>query len=524
MSFHIEERFTPGPVSKVPVSWFNSVGKFLNNLVGGLGIRVNRDSDPPRIMLDIEKAKLALAIPSLAANTVVQDGGAGDDAEDIAAGAPEAVEQVYMDSSGDADDETDAAKIVRIGVSHFAARADHVHRDPVIHQTRQTLDDMLFIDDGLLYISPPMFDCGGRFIGLDDDSAFAIDIPIDNLDAGSLNGLLSADGSGNISAVSFGTTSGTVAEGDHGHTASDITDWSTATADFLTEADLSGYLTTSDIGTTVAAYSHTHDSLYAKLNHTHSNYAALSHSHGNITAAGALTNCTSADCLLITTTDGLITHSNSNPKASDVASLVSQWISNDRQIGSPFSSSTSGFVYSTNGTISYKAFGTSSGTVAAGNHNHNSAYAALNHNHNSAYAAINHNHDSAYASISTVETLVNTVDSIAQDYQNASDVSSAITTALADYVSATDLANTLADYVTDSDLGEYLEEGDFPSGFLTAAARGASGTITVVTGETWNGTTLAYTKQTVTVSNGLITNLGTSSSTTINTPTVVTWS
>ena len=181
-------------------------------------------------------------------------------------------------------------------------------------------------------------------------------------------------------------------------------------------------------------------------------------------------------------------------------------------------------MYSTNGTISYKAFGTSSGTVAAGNHNHNSAYAALNHNHNSAYAAINHNHDSAYASISTVETLVNTVDSIAQDYQNASDVSSAITTALADYVSATDLANTLADYVTDSDLGEYLEEGDFPSGFLTAAARGASGTITVVTGETWNGTTLAYTKQTVTVSNGLITNLGTSSSTTINTPTVVTWS
>ena len=351
---------------------------------------------------------------------------------------------------------------------------------------------------------------------------------------------------GTISYRTFGTTAGTIAPGnhnhnsvyaalnhnhdsdyadiDHDHTTADLTDWATATADFLTEADLSGYLTTSDIGTTVAAYSHTHDSLYAKLNHTHSNYAASSHSHGNITAAGALTNCTSADCLLITTTGGLITHSNSNPKASDVASLVSQWISNDRQIGSPFSSSTSGFVYSTNGTISYKAFGTSSGTVATGNHNHNSVYAALNHNHDSAYAAINHNHDSAYASISTVETLVNTVDSIAQDYQNASDVSSAITTALADYVSATDLANTLADYVTDSDLGEYLEEGDFPSGFLTAAARGASGTITVVTGETWNGTTLAYTKQTVTVSNGLITNLGTSSSTTINTPTVVTWS
>ena len=203
MSFRVEDRFTPGPVSKVPVSWFNNVGKFLNNLVGGLGIRVNRDSDPPQIMLDVEKAKMALAVPSLAANTVVQDDGTGDDAEDIAAGAPEDVEQVYMDSSGDADDETDAAKIVRIGVSHFAARADHVHRDPVIHHTRQTLDDMLFIDDDLLYISPPVFDCGGRFIGLDDDSAFAINIPIGNLDAGSLDGLLSADGNGNISAISW---------------------------------------------------------------------------------------------------------------------------------------------------------------------------------------------------------------------------------------------------------------------------------------------------------------------------------
>ena len=346
--------------------------------------------------------------------------------------------------------------------------------------------------------------------------------------------LYSADGS--LSVKSIGTTEGTVAAGDHNHdsdyadidhdhTTSDLTDWATATADFLTESDLSGFLKTSDIGVSggVAAYSHTHDLRYSKLDHTHSGYAASSHSHGNITSDGKLSGCTSADCLLITTTGGLITHSNSNPKASDVASLVSQWISNGKTIGSSFSSSATGFVYNTSGTISYKAFGTTSGTVAEGNHNHDSTYAAKNHNHDSTYAAIGHDHDSEYASISTVEDLADIVEGILTDYQDASDVSSAITTALADYVSATDLATTLADYVTDSDLGEYLEESDLPSGFLTAAASGKSGTITVVTGVTWNGTTLAYTKQTVTVSKGLITNLGTSSSTTINTPTVVTW-
>ena len=115
MSFHVDDNFTAGPISKVPASWFNKVGSFLNNIVGGLGIRVNRDSNPPQIMLDVEKAKMALAVPSLCATTVVQDDETGNDIEDIAACAPEAVDQVCMDASGDADDETDVAKIARIG-------------------------------------------------------------------------------------------------------------------------------------------------------------------------------------------------------------------------------------------------------------------------------------------------------------------------------------------------------------------------------------------------------------------------
>ena len=284
------------------------------------------------------------------------------------------------------------------------------------------------------------------------------------------------------------------AEAVHEHTTDNLTDWATATAHFLTDADLSDYITTSNIGVSggVAAFSHTHNG-----------YAATLHSHGNINADGTLNGCLAADCLLITTTGGLITHSNSNPKASDIASLVSQWIKNGKTIGSSFSTSATGFAYNTSGTISYKAFGSSAGTVAEGNHNHDSDYAAIDHDHNS-----------DYASISTVNDLTDTVESIQTEYQDASDVSSAITAALADYVSATDLGTMLADYVTHSDLGEYLGESDFPSGFLGAAASGASASFTFVSDVSWNGTELQKRTRTVTVTNGLITSIGNNSAAT----------
>jgi hypothetical protein len=40
-NFHIRDDFKAGaPISQVPASWFNAVASFLNNLVGGYGIRV----------------------------------------------------------------------------------------------------------------------------------------------------------------------------------------------------------------------------------------------------------------------------------------------------------------------------------------------------------------------------------------------------------------------------------------------------------------------------------------------------
>ena len=53
MSFRVREDFKPKePVSAVPSSWFNAVAHFLNNLVGGFGIKIFRDRDPPQICLD----------------------------------------------------------------------------------------------------------------------------------------------------------------------------------------------------------------------------------------------------------------------------------------------------------------------------------------------------------------------------------------------------------------------------------------------------------------------------------------
>lgn len=36
----IKDDFTSGPISQIPVSWFNRVGAFINGLVGGFGINI----------------------------------------------------------------------------------------------------------------------------------------------------------------------------------------------------------------------------------------------------------------------------------------------------------------------------------------------------------------------------------------------------------------------------------------------------------------------------------------------------
>lgn len=42
---HIRDNFGEGPVTQVPASWYNSVAKFINNLVGGHRVKVEKFTD-----------------------------------------------------------------------------------------------------------------------------------------------------------------------------------------------------------------------------------------------------------------------------------------------------------------------------------------------------------------------------------------------------------------------------------------------------------------------------------------------
>lgn len=126
MSFHVKDNFFAGPVSQVTAAWFNSVARFLNNLCGGLGIVVMRDTTPPQIALDVDKAKQALAVPSVCPNAVDQSGSTGDTAAQVAARAPKNTSEENDDGTA----ETTAQKTARIGTSSLVAREDHVHLIP----------------------------------------------------------------------------------------------------------------------------------------------------------------------------------------------------------------------------------------------------------------------------------------------------------------------------------------------------------------------------------------------------------
>lgn len=46
--FNLESNFQSGrPISQVPASWFNRVASFLNNLVGGYGIKLSKQTGGP---------------------------------------------------------------------------------------------------------------------------------------------------------------------------------------------------------------------------------------------------------------------------------------------------------------------------------------------------------------------------------------------------------------------------------------------------------------------------------------------
>ena len=65
MSFHIKDDFKAGaPISQVPASWFNAVGKFINGLVGGFGAKVKKHENG-RSTVSIDKQVLQQEIDNI---------------------------------------------------------------------------------------------------------------------------------------------------------------------------------------------------------------------------------------------------------------------------------------------------------------------------------------------------------------------------------------------------------------------------------------------------------------------------
>lgn len=65
MSFHVKDDFKAGaPISQVPADWFNSVAKFLNGLVGGFGVKIDKN-ESGRSTASIDKQVLQQEIDNI---------------------------------------------------------------------------------------------------------------------------------------------------------------------------------------------------------------------------------------------------------------------------------------------------------------------------------------------------------------------------------------------------------------------------------------------------------------------------
>lgn len=75
--FHVKDDFRAGaPVTQVGAGWFNKVGSFINNLVGGRGVRiVKNESGPSYIELDASEGDNPTAVGSYPTDEVTQEAG-----------------------------------------------------------------------------------------------------------------------------------------------------------------------------------------------------------------------------------------------------------------------------------------------------------------------------------------------------------------------------------------------------------------------------------------------------------------
>ena len=163
---------------------------------------------------------------------------------------------------------------------------------------------------------------------------------------------------------------------------------------------------------------------------------------------------------------------------------------------------------------------------ATTNHTH-SGYASSNHNHAGVYAPAQHQHVAA-----DITDLGTAIDGKITTFSNTVSTTYATKTALNGVeldVQAIDADLALLELDV-QDISDYLEtcltDDDLPAAFITAvASRKTLSNMKVITDLQWTGTALQYKSRSVSYSNGLLTVTGSESSwTTLDTPTVISWS
>ena len=297
-----------------------------------------------------------------------------------------------------------------------------------------------------------------------------------------------------LTVKSGGTTVTWCDANDHEHTTEDITDWDTATADFLTNDDISDCLTTADIGSTVAAYNHVH------------NYAASSHTHAYSELTG------------VPDLSGFLSDSDIGVDVQEYSAALTTLASSLASDGKVPLSMLTGNINGHSGTCYV--------TIDSNGN--------LGHSENLAYNLLNAAKTAQANALATDQCLGNGLQYASSafsvktraNYGLTCDSNGlALTTLTANKwmkTNANGLPSTTND--TPASFPSTPTSGrvvltDGTTGALTTASGGYSGPKTVVTGVTWNGTQLVVTREDWTYSGGIVTAAVATNNVTINTVT-----
>ena len=165
---HIKDDFDGGrPITQVPASWFNSVAKFLNNLIPGENVGLEKHDDGSasviRVLGVVTETGLSAAMASLGQQAPIRK-------NDLSSTNPKII-----------------AKAAVVGTSTKVAREDHVHEDRIVFTgSLPTMGNMLrctLSPNGyghVLSFYPPTIDKYGRITGISSTAAWTVDL-LDNV-------------------------------------------------------------------------------------------------------------------------------------------------------------------------------------------------------------------------------------------------------------------------------------------------------------------------------------------------------